>query len=179
MSGRLPLDGGVDEAGARSAVRLVRARTSAGPKSSFYAIAEVDRAGRRISSADGGATWSASQTITSGMSSTWAANTSQGRMVGDYISTSFGSDGLAHGVLTRLGLTCDGEPARQADHGPGDGAKRQLVVDDQYRDRPRRAVGSTHFVLHARMASRSNPGWSPALRSGASPPAPRGTAARP
>ena len=26
----------------------------------------------------------------------WIADTSQGRMVGDYISTSFGSDGLAH-----------------------------------------------------------------------------------
>ena len=51
------------------------------------------------SSADGGATWSTSQTITSGMSSTWAAATSQGRMVGDYISTSFGSDNLAHGVF--------------------------------------------------------------------------------
>jgi len=26
----------------------------------------------------------------------WIADTSQGRMVGDYISTSFGADGLAH-----------------------------------------------------------------------------------
>ena len=33
------------------------------------------------------------------MSSTWAATTSQGRMVGDYISTSYGSDNLAHGVF--------------------------------------------------------------------------------
>src|SRR4029077_16712818 len=33
------------------------------------------------------------------MDSTWAATTSQGRMVGDYISTSFGSDNLAHGVF--------------------------------------------------------------------------------
>src|ERR1051325_1153915 len=33
------------------------------------------------------------------MPSTWAATTSQGRMVGDYISTSFGSDNLAHGVF--------------------------------------------------------------------------------
>jgi hypothetical protein len=37
--------------------------------------------------------------ITSGMASTWAASTSQGRMVGDYISTSYGSDNLAHGVF--------------------------------------------------------------------------------
>ena len=51
------------------------------------------------SSANGGSTWSTPQTIVSGMSSTWAATTSQGRMVGDYISTSFGSDNLAHGVF--------------------------------------------------------------------------------
>ena len=30
------------------------------------------------------------------MTMSWLPNTSQGRMVGDYISTSFGSDGLAH-----------------------------------------------------------------------------------
>ncbi len=52
-----------------------------------------------ISSADAGSTWTTTPTITSGMTSTWAANTSQGRMVGDYISTSYGSDNLAHGVF--------------------------------------------------------------------------------
>ncbi len=51
------------------------------------------------SSSNGGSTWSTPQTIASGMSSTWAANTSQGRMVGDYISTSYGSDNLAHGIF--------------------------------------------------------------------------------
>jgi hypothetical protein len=30
------------------------------------------------------------------MTMSWIPDTSQGRMVGDYISTSFGSDGLAH-----------------------------------------------------------------------------------
>ena len=34
-----------------------------------------------------------------GMTSTWAATTSQGRMVGDYISTSYDSNNLAHGVF--------------------------------------------------------------------------------
>ena len=52
-----------------------------------------------ISSANAGSTWSAAQTLASGMPSTWAATTSQGRMVGDYISTSYGSDNLAHGVF--------------------------------------------------------------------------------
>jgi hypothetical protein len=51
------------------------------------------------SSANAGSTWSAPQVITSGMKSTWAATTSQGRMVGDYISTSFGSDSFAHGIF--------------------------------------------------------------------------------
>jgi hypothetical protein len=51
------------------------------------------------SSANAGGTWSTPQTITSGMKSTWAATTSQGRMVGDYISTSYGSDNLAHGIF--------------------------------------------------------------------------------
>jgi hypothetical protein len=50
-------------------------------------------------SGDAGTTWSTPQTIISGMTSTWAATTSQGRMVGDYISTSYGSDNLAHGIF--------------------------------------------------------------------------------
>lgn len=52
-----------------------------------------------VSSGDGGNTWSTAQTVVTGMSSTWAASTSQGRMVGDYISTSYGSNGLALGVF--------------------------------------------------------------------------------
>jgi hypothetical protein len=52
-----------------------------------------------ISSQDGGANWSAVTAIAGPMTMTWLPDTSQGRMVGDYISTSFGSDGLAHGVF--------------------------------------------------------------------------------
>ena len=52
-----------------------------------------------ISSTNAGSTWSTPTTVASGMPSTWVATTSQGRMVGDYISTSFGSDNLAHGVF--------------------------------------------------------------------------------
>jgi len=40
-------------------------------------------------SADGGATWTSNTQIVGPMSLTWLANTSQGFMVGDYISTSF------------------------------------------------------------------------------------------
>ncbi len=40
-------------------------------------------------SADGGGSWTSNQQIAGPMSLSWLANTSQGRMVGDYISTSF------------------------------------------------------------------------------------------
>jgi hypothetical protein len=42
------------------------------------------------------------------MPSTWTATTSQGRMVGDYISTSYGSDNLAHGVFATASAPSSG-----------------------------------------------------------------------
>jgi hypothetical protein len=65
----------------------------------FYSPRSTQLSVGFTSSADAGATWSTAQTIISGMTSTWAATTSQGRMVGDYISTSFGSDNLARGIF--------------------------------------------------------------------------------
>ena len=65
----------------------------------FYPSGSTQLSVGFISSANGGGTWTSPQTIVSGMSSTWAATTSQGRMVGDYISTSYGSDNLAHGIF--------------------------------------------------------------------------------
>jgi hypothetical protein len=50
------------------------------------------------SSTNGGATWSARTQLAGPMTVTWLANTTQGFMVGDYISTSF-AGGLAHGVF--------------------------------------------------------------------------------
>jgi hypothetical protein len=41
------------------------------------------------SSTDGGASWSPARQVTGPMNLSWIASTSQGRMVGDYISTSF------------------------------------------------------------------------------------------
>jgi BNR repeat protein len=54
---------------------------------------------RFVGSTDGGATWSAPVELAGPMTLSWLPDTSQGRMVGDYISTSFGSDGKAHGVF--------------------------------------------------------------------------------
>ncbi|HEV8603352.1 MAG TPA: sialidase family protein [Gaiellaceae bacterium] len=51
-----------------------------------------------VSSLDGGATWSAPQQLSGPMSLAWIASTSQGRMVGDYMSTSF-AGGRAHPVF--------------------------------------------------------------------------------
>jgi hypothetical protein len=48
-----------------------------------------------ISSADGGASWSPGAQIAGPMALSWLPDTNQGRMVGDYISTSF-SAGTAH-----------------------------------------------------------------------------------
>ena len=61
-----------------------------------------------ISSTNAGSTWSTAQTITSGMSTGWLATTTQGRMVGDYISTSYGSDNLAHGVFATASAPTSG-----------------------------------------------------------------------
>ena len=61
-----------------------------------------------ISSTNAGSTWSAPQTIASGMSTGWTATTTQGRMVGDYISTSYGSDNLAHGVFATASAPTSG-----------------------------------------------------------------------
>ena len=52
-----------------------------------------------ISSTDAGSTWSAATQLRGPMTMSWLPDTTQGRMVGDYISTSFGSDGLAHPVF--------------------------------------------------------------------------------
>jgi len=53
-----------------------------------------------VSSLDGGATWTTGTRIAGPMNVTWIANTNQGRMVGDYISTSFTGDGNAHPVFS-------------------------------------------------------------------------------
>jgi hypothetical protein len=66
----------------------------------FYPSGSTSLSVGFISSANGGSSWSTPQTVASGMPSTWVATTSQGRMVGDYISTSYGADNLAHGVFS-------------------------------------------------------------------------------
>jgi len=52
------------------------------------------------SSLDGGASWTPGLRIGGPMHQQWVANTNQGYMVGDYISTSFTDDGKAHPVFS-------------------------------------------------------------------------------
>jgi BNR repeat-like domain len=52
-----------------------------------------------ISSTNGGSTWSAATQLRGAMTMSWIPNTTQGRMVGDYISTSYDANGLAHPVF--------------------------------------------------------------------------------
>jgi hypothetical protein len=53
-----------------------------------------------VSSLDGGTTWSAGKKVAGPMRLTWIADTDQGRMVGDYMSTSY-LNGKAFGVFAR------------------------------------------------------------------------------
>jgi hypothetical protein len=74
----------------------------------FYPPSSTQLAVGFTSSTNAGTTWSAPQTVASGMPSTRTATTSQGRMVGDYISTSFGSNGLAYGVFATASAPTSG-----------------------------------------------------------------------
>ncbi len=101
---RIPIDGtssGVDHFIPGLAVNKATSGATAqlGLTYYFYPPRSTQLSVGFTSSANAGGTWTTASTIIGGMSSTWAANTSQGRMVGDYISTSFDSVGLAHGIF--------------------------------------------------------------------------------
>jgi hypothetical protein len=74
----------------------------------FYAKRRKPLSVGFTSSADACNTWSTPQMIISGMTSTWVA-TSQGRVVGDYISSSYGSDNLAQGIFGAANATTAGD----------------------------------------------------------------------
>ena len=57
-----------------------------------------------IKSSNGGTTWNAAIDVAGPMTMSWLPNTSQGRMVGDYISTSYNSSGLAFGFSSSPAL---------------------------------------------------------------------------
>ncbi len=65
-----------------------------------------------ISSSDGGAHWGGKLQLAGPMNNTWLAFTTQGYMVGDYISTSFFSSGL---VLTTIAVASAGTATQNLD----------------------------------------------------------------
>ncbi len=74
----------------------------------FYPSGSTQLSVGFISSTNAGSTWSTPQTIISGMPTGWLATTTQGRMVGDYISTSYDATGLAHGVFATASAPTSG-----------------------------------------------------------------------
>jgi hypothetical protein len=58
-----------------------------------------------VSSQDGGTTWSAVAKLVGPMHMKWLPSTTLGYMVGDYISTSFGSNGKAYTVIAKATTT--------------------------------------------------------------------------
>ena len=99
-----------------------------------------------ISSTNGGASWSTATQLAGPMTLSWLPNTSQGRMVGDYISTSVlpGGSGLpgdpgrasrpAGGTIQRGDVRAHRRPVDQrrrppSPHRPGAGTKRHRPPD--------------------------------------------------
>jgi hypothetical protein len=72
-----------------------------------------------ITSPDGGDHWSGPQTLQDGMSLSDIANTSQGPMVGDYISTSFTGPGTATTVIAVGNPHTAAQPFDEAMYSPG------------------------------------------------------------
>jgi hypothetical protein len=63
-----------------------------------------------IASVNGGMTWSAPTDIVGPMTLSWLPDTSQGRMVGDYIATTDNASGTAHGVFAVADVPTAGGP---------------------------------------------------------------------
>jgi len=76
-----------------------------------------------ISSRDGGTTWSLAKKMAGPMRLTWIANTDQGRMVGDYMSTSY-VNGKAFGVFAKA-LQNSGSVFNEAMYTPATGLSEE------------------------------------------------------
>jgi hypothetical protein len=95
-----------------------------------------------VSSTNGGAGWSAPTQLAGPMSLSWLADTSQGRMVGDYISTSY-SGGTAHPVFT-LATAPSGSVFNEATFTPSTGLFSGASVVTAGADQPVPGAASDH-----------------------------------
>jgi hypothetical protein len=100
-----------------------------------------------ISSTDGGATWTAATQLAGPMSLSWLANTSQGRMVGDYISSSY-SGGSAHPVFT-LAVAPSGTIFNEAMFTPSSGLFSGAAVVTAGTEQPVPGAASDHAAPQA------------------------------
>src|SRR5215212_2918956 len=100
-----------------------------------------------ISSVDGGGSWSASTQLAGPMSLSWLANTSQGRMVGDYISTSY-SGGTAYPVFT-LATAPSGSVFNEATFAPSTGLFSSAAVVTAGGEQPVPGAASDHAAPQA------------------------------
>jgi hypothetical protein len=113
-----------------------------------------------ISSIDGGATWSAPTQLAGPMALSWLPSTSQGRMVGDYISTSF-SMGKAYPVFAVAnkpggGTDCASQTPNcdEAEYTPTGGLVPGPAVSSSALDRPFAGAASDHPAPSAPLTSR-------------------------
>jgi len=70
-----------------------------------------------ISSASGGSNWSRSTKLAGPMTLTWLPNTTEGRMVGDYIATAFGARSVSHPLFALANAPTGGKDCQTATPG--------------------------------------------------------------
>ncbi|MFZ0325079.1 MAG: sialidase family protein, partial [Actinomycetes bacterium] len=105
-----------------------------------------------ISSVTGGATWSAPTQLAGPMTLSWLPNTTQGRMVGDYISTSY-SGGTAHPVFT-VASAPSGTTFSQFMYTPSTGLSSGAAVVTAGTDQPVPGVVSDHAAAQSPIVRR-------------------------
>jgi hypothetical protein len=133
---RIPLDGvssGVDHFIPGLAVDKATSGSTAhlGLTFYYYPTAKCNTSSCQLdvgfsSSSDGGATWTAKTQLAGPMIVTWLPTTTQGYMVGDYISTSF-SSGTSHPVIAVANAPTGGV-FDEAMYSPAAGLSRAAVV---------------------------------------------------
>jgi hypothetical protein len=105
-----------------------------------------------ISSVNGGGSWSAPTQLAGPMSLSWLPNTTQGRMVGDYISTSY-VGGTARPVFT-LASAPSGATFNQFMYAPSSGLFSGAMVSTAGTDQPVPGAASDHAAPQAPISIR-------------------------
>ena len=122
-----------------------------------------------VSSKDGGSTWSSATELSNGpMSLSWLPDTSQGRMVGDYISTSFVDGGAAVAVFPLAREPASGfdqatyaARVQVASTGGGGGSAPRLPTPLPLRRQSRRRPPPRSRLRLPRRARAGSGSWSP------------------